>query len=463
MTQQARNPSDKLPELPIELNRMLVDLIQRKQITEIEQLIENQSPSELARAISRMNETDRNQLLASVDPEAAAELLEQLPSVQAVQLLEDTLPDQAAAVLDVLPSDLQADLLGELENNEAEAILAHMQPNEVEDVRLINRYDQFQAGGLMVTEYLRYPDTWTIEQVVQDLREGAEQYRDYDIQYAYVVDHKDRLQGVLRLRDLLLDERGRQLREIMIPSPLSVAVDLPLVDLHEFFQQHHFLGVPVTNSDAVLVGVLQRRDVDEAWLEQQERSFLRRQGIVSGEEIRDLPLWERAQGRLMWLSLNIVLNLMAAAIISHFESTLAAAIALTAFLPIISDMSGCSGNQAVAVSIRELMLGLVKPADVTRVWFKEISVGVINGTAVGILLGAIAWIWKGNMILGIVIGTALTLNTLVAVSLGGIIPLLLRRLGRDPAVASGPLLTTVTDMCGFFLVLSFASVWIDYL
>ncbi len=191
--------------------------------------------------------------------------------------------------------------------------------------------------------------------------------------------------------------------------------------------------------------------------------MLRRQGIVSGEEIRGMPLWERAKGRLSWLSLNIVLNLMAATIISHFESTLAAAIALTAFLPIISDMSGCSGNQSVAVSIRELMLGIVNTSDVLRVWLKEISVGLINGAAVGLLLGLIAWAWKGNLVLGLVVGGALALNTLIAVSIGGVIPLILRKFGRDPAVASGPLLTTVTDMCGFFLVLSIASQFIEYL
>ncbi|MEM8734443.1 MAG: magnesium transporter, partial [Planctomycetota bacterium] len=212
-----------------------------------------------------------------------------------------------------------------------------------------------------------------------------------------------------------------------------------------------------------LLGVLQRTDVDQAWIEQQDKSFLKRQGIVSGEEIRSLPLGVRSRGRLMWLSLNIVLNLLAAAIISHFEGTLATAIALTAFLPIISDMSGCSGNQAVAVSIRELMLGLVKPSDVFHVWRKEITVGLINGVCVGILLGCIAWIWKGSPVLGAVVGVALMLNTLVAVSIGGVVPLFLRSIGRDPAVASGPLLTTITDMCGFFLVLSLASNFIDYL
>ncbi len=138
-------------------------------------------------------------------------------------------------------------------------------------------------------------------------------------------------------------------------------------------------------------------------------------------------------------------------------------IALAVFLPIVSDMSGCSGNQAVAVSMRELTLGVVNVRDVMRVWWQEAQVGLINGLALGVLLGLAGYLWKGNVMLGIVVGGALAINTLVAVSLGGTVPLLLKRYGADPAVASGPILTTVTDMCGFFLVLGFATLALPYL
>jgi len=138
-------------------------------------------------------------------------------------------------------------------------------------------------------------------------------------------------------------------------------------------------------------------------------------------------------------------------------------IALAVFLPIISDMSGCSGNQAVAVSMRELSLGVVKPVEVMRVWFQELSVGLINGLILGLLIGLAAWLWKGNVVLGIVVGSALALNTLVAVSIGGTVPLLLKKMGIDPALASGPLLTTITDMLGFFLTLTFAALALSHL
>jgi len=136
---------------------------------------------------------------------------------------------------------------------------------------------------------------------------------------------------------------------------------------------------------------------------------------------------------------------------------------LAVFLPMVSDMSGCSGNQAVAVSMRELSLGLVRPTEIMRVLGKEISLGILNGLALGILLGGVAYLWKGNPFLGLVVGGALAVNTVVAVCLGGLIPLLLKRIRLDPALVSSPLLTTVTDMCGFFFVLSFASLLLNRL
>ena len=170
-----------------------------------------------------------------------------------------------------------------------------------------------------------------------------------------------------------------------------------------------------------------------------------------------MPLLERSWHRLSWLSINIVLNVAAASVIALYQDTIQAAITLAVFLPIISDMSGCSGNQAVAVSLRELTLDLVRPYEVLRVLWQEIGVGIINGTLLGALLGTLAWLWKGNPYLGLVVGGALALNTVLAVALGGAVPLILRHMKKDPALASGPILTTVTDMCGFFLVLSFAT------
>ena len=309
----------------------------------------------------------------------------------------------------------------------------------------------------MVTELLRYSEFLTVGDVVKDMRARADEYRDYDVQYGYVCDQEGRLTGVLRMRDLLLASNKLPIKELMIDDPLSVKEETPLEELADFFEGHHYLGVPVIDGSRVLLGVVQQAAVAEAWSERQGSDFLKTQGIIGGEEIRSMPFIRRSSRRLAWLSLNIVLNVIAASVIAAYQDTLSAVIALAVFLPIISDMSGCSGNQAVAVSLREIALGLVRPHEIWRVWLKEISVGLFNGAALGILLSAVAFLWQGNIYLGIVVGVALCINTMVAVTIGGIVPLVLKRFDIDPAVASGPILTTVTDMCGFLLVLGIAT------
>ncbi len=430
---------------------------------QIESFIEQLPASDLAWAVSRLSEEDQTQVLTLLAPADAADLVEQLTDVQAVELIEHLDPQAAAAIVDELPSDAQADLLGDLAPEDAAAVLEAMAPEEAEDARRLSQYADDVAGGLMVTEYLSFPEDSSVGDVVDNLRANADQYADYDVQYVYVCDAVGRLTGVLRLRDLLLASQKREIARIMIRQPLSVRDNTSLDDLADLFSSHNFLGVPVADETGRLVGVVQKSAVDEACRERNHSDFLKSQGIVGGEEIRTMPLLRRSRRRLAWLSVNILLNIVAASVIALYQETLASVIALAVFLPIISDMSGCSGNQAVAVSMRELSLGLVRAEELWRVWFKEITVGLVNGAVLGLLIGGVGWIWKGNPYLGFVVGFALCVNTMVAVSIGGVLPLVMKRLKIDPAIASGPLLTTVTDMCGFFLVLGTATMWLKHL
>ena len=337
-----------------------------------------------------------------------------------------------------------------------------MSPEDAQEARQLAKYADDVAGGLMITEYLEFSETTTVGEVVDDLSVRADEIAEYFTRYAYVLSSTGRLVGVVEVRDLVLTPRYRTLADVMSPC-LFVAEEDTLEELRSFFDDKNIVAAPVVDQRVRLLGVVRQTAVQEALAERAERQQLRMQGIVGGDEIRALPMLVRARRRLSWLSVNVVLNLLAASVIAFYIETLEAVIALAVFLPIISDMSGCSGNQAVAVSMRELSLGLVKPYEVFRVWMKEISVGLINGVVLGLLLGGVAWTWKGNPYLGLVVGGALMLNTLIAVSIGGTVPLILKRFGVDPAVASGPLLTTVTDICGFFLVLTFAALMLSKL
>lgn len=421
------------------------------------------SPREVALSVSRLDDDGRARLLATIEPDSAATVVEQIPDVQAADAVELLEPGVAAAILHEMPSADRADLLGDIEAPAADAILDAMEDKEADQTRALREYADDVAGGLMSLEYLAYPEDISVADLLADLRSHAEKYRDFVVQYVFVISRKRRLVGVLRLRDLLFARPNRKARELMTPDPLTIPHAAPLDDVRAFFDRYTLYGAPVVDDRGRLVGMIRRSAVSEALTERSDAAFLKTQGIVGGEELRTMPLLHRSRRRLSWLSVNILLNVIAASVIAIYQETLAAVIALAVFLPIISDMSGCSGNQAVAVSMRELSLGLVRPSEVWRVWLKEISVGWINGLALGALIAAVAWAWKGNPFLGLVVGVAMMLNTVLAVSIGGTVPLLLRRLGVDPALASGPILTTVTDMCGFFLLLSIAGAMLPLL
>jgi magnesium transporter len=415
------------------------------------------SESERIHAFGRLSAEERGNVLALLDPNRAADLLEAVPDTHAGEAVEGLEPATAADILEELPSDERADLLGQLNAEAAEAILAEAEPAVAADVRSLLQYPPDAAGGLMITEFVAVPESGTAQDVIAHMREKIDQYADYPVQYVYVVGSGGELRGVLPLRDLLLARRARPVASLMVRSPVSVHAAATLQQVLDVFENHDYLGVPVVDDAGVLVGVLLREDVDDARVDRADADTLKARGIVGGDELRSLPLLLRSRRRLAWLSINIVLNVLAASVIAFYEDTLQAVIALAVFLPIISDMSGCSGNQAVAVSLRELTLGVTRPDEVARVLFKESALGLVNGVVLGILIGAVAFAWKGNLSLALVVGTALALNTLVAVCIGGAVPMVLRRIGVDPALASGPMLTTITDMCGFFLVLSFAT------
>lgn len=246
----------------------------------------------------------------------------------------------------------------------------------------------------------------------------------------------------------------------MIRNPVSVRADMDQEEVARVFERYHFLAMPVVDAEDRMVGIVAAEDVMRVLEQEGSEDLLKFSGIVTGEESRDMPLLRRSGRRLAWLSVNILLNLVAASVIWMHEETLVAVIGIAMFLPIISDMSGCSGNQSVAVSIRELAVGRLTPREYLRVWRAEASVGVIIGCVLGVQLGLIAGLWKSSPALGAIVGVALWLNTLLSVSIGGLVPLVLKALGRDPALASSPILTTLTDLCGFFLVLSLAKAFL---
>ncbi len=459
-------PTALQPEPPApkpEDERLLEEAIARGSAPDCLAWLESASHLDAVHALAALGAEERASLLALIPPEHAAEVLELLPESQAIEAVQDLHAPIAAEILAEMASDARADLVQSLDDDDAHAVLAELETEIAHDIRTLVAHDEESAGGMMVTEFVAFRDDMTIRDALADMAENAEKYADYNVQYTYVTDAIGRLRGVLPIRRLLFAKRSSPIGDVMIADPVSVPATMEFDDLRRTFMEHPYIGLPVVSSDGVLLGVVEQEDMAHAAVEEADDLYRQSQGIVGGEELRSMPLLTRSRRRLAWLSANIVLNIIAASVIAMHQDTLEAVIALAVFLPIISDMSGCSGNQAVAVTMRELTLGVTRPRDGLRVLLKEASVGLINGIALGVLIGAVAYLWKGNIALGGVVGVALALNTLVAVCIGGLVPLLLKAFKTDPALASGPILTTITDMCGFLIVLSLASAAMGYL
>jgi len=437
------------------------ELLEANAAAGLQELLASLEPATTVRAMFRLSKEDQQRLISLLSPDHAADLLEDLPDTHAADLIESLGADQAAHIVEELASDHGADLLGELDEEDARAILDEMAPEIAGEVRDLIAYPPNVAGGLMASEHYAYRETARVRDFLDDLKTKRHRVEQLP-QRVLLYDRRRRPVGAVEIVDVLLAEPNAKLADSIRPLE-PVSADAPLDELEQYFNRLETLGAPVVDKKGRLVGRLRRLAVFDALAERAQGDQLRTQGIVGGEELRSMPVFTRSGRRLSWLTINIFLNMVAASVIAVFQDTVSAIIALAVFLPIVSDMSGCSGNQAVAVSMRELTLGIVQPRDVLRVWWQEVSVGLLNGLALGSLLSLATYVWQGSYLLGAVVGIALSLNTVIAVSIGGTVPLLLKGWRVDPAVASGPVLTTITDMCGFFLVLGLATLALPWL
>lgn len=435
---------------------VISELLQREELGALDQYLQSLPTGETVRALFRLTPDEQEKLLTLLPPESAADLIDDVPDAQAAELLDYLEPGEAASIFNELDSDEAADVLAEMDREDVEEILSLMDADEAAEARQLIDFDPDTAGGLMMKEFLSCPGNTSVVDAVADVAVRGEEYPIYYLQHIFVVGTLGKLLGVAGLTDIASARPQARLEELATPVD-AVNASAGLDQLEEWFESRDTPLAPVVDDAGRLLGAIRRRAVFDAIAERADESYLKSQGIVGGDEFRSMPLHVRSGRRLFFLIVKIFLNIASASVIALYEGTLAAAFTLAVFLPIVSDMSGCSGYQAVAVSMRELALDIIRPADVVRVCLKEIALGLVTGIVLGLLLAGVAWLWKGNAWLGLVVGGALAVNTVIAVVIGGALPLLLKRMKVDPALAAGPVLTTITDTGGFFLVLSLAT------
>jgi magnesium transporter len=417
-------------------------------------------PDQTSYTVSHLPAEKQSAMLAMLsehEPAFAADLMEHFADEQSAQMLDQLEPGEAAAIVDQMDSDEQVDVLSELAADDAEAILEQMDAEEAVDVQQRLQYAEDTAGGLMITEYLAYPADQDVDSVLADLRANADRYNEFEVRYLYMTDGHGGLAGVVPMRCLVMAKRGQPLVSQAIEVPATVDVDAHADELEDIFDRVDYSALPVLDREGCLAGVVQRAAVREAQGEVAEQNLAKFGGIIRGEELRSMPLSSRAARRLMYLLPIMLLMIVSASIIALFEGTVEQLPILAAFLPVVAGVCGSGGFQSVAVTMRETSLGLVDPRDTFLVMRKEIAVGAATGLLLGAVLCGIVWVWRGSLPLAVVIGGAIPLVTVIAKAVGGAIPLVLQKIKLDPAMASGPVLTTVVDLASFLTTLALAS------
>jgi len=421
-----------------------------------------QHPADIAASLEQMDEEDARGAFTSLDDQTAARVAEVLSPELAALLLQDFNVPRAAGLLQEVAPDDAADVLGHMPTEAAESVLAEMEEPGRSEVGQLLAYPEDVAGGIMTTEVTPILESLSAQEAIEFIRTHAGPRE--AVYYAYIVDAHRRLAGVASFRDLVFAQSESRVVDLMNRDVASVQVNDDKELVAALIQKYDLLAMPVVDSEDRLVGVVTVDDVLDVMQEEFTEDVQKMGGIAEGDEVIDTPVPSAMRKRAPWMLLILVLYLMVPLGIAPFQGIIAQVAILAVFMPVISAIGGNVGSQALAVTIRALAVG--EEATLRTFWrvaSKEILLGLLNGLALGMALGLISYLWKGNYFLGIIIGVGLWANVLIASLLGGIFPVLLKRFGRDPAMMTGPVVTMVMDFFGFVLFLSICARFLDYL
>jgi len=438
-----------------DLIKKIHDLLDREHMDAALELFDRLHPSDKGEVLTALDPQPQQDLVEAIGPEDAAEILEHMDTDQAVELSENLQAQMLANILDEASPDVAADVLKGMSEPDSRRTLRGMW--EAEQVTPLLQYADDTAGGRMTTRYLAVEQDSAIANVLMALRLHADEVEDETS--LFVLDEEEKLAGEVSLLRLALSNPDDLVKLHMQPPPPSVMVDTDQEECARMMKRYNLSQLPVVNAQGRLVGVLLDEDLVDVLEEEATEDMYRMAGIGADESFYTPPLGS-VRKRLPWMAMNVVLNLGAVSVISVFEGTIAQVAILAAFLPMITDMGGNVGIQSLSVAIRSIALGEVRISDFWKALRKEMLIGIANGIALGVLFGIIAILLRGNMFLGLIAGVALTINVFVAGVVGGTLPFIIKRFGRDPAMMTGPVLTTITDITGVSIFLGLSTVFL---
>jgi magnesium transporter len=418
-------------------------------------VLEELHPADSADVLEELSPIERAELVDDLDPPIGADVLIELDDSERADVARRLDAGSLSDLLDEMAPDDAADVLGDLPQGQIEAALAGMEDNEQQaEVRELLTHDEDSAGGVMSPHVLTFQQDATVGETLAFLRRTKPD--EETTYYLFVTDAAERLIGTVSLRQLVIAEPSTPLRAIMNDKLITAHVDDDQETVARMLARYDLLALPIVDDDQRLVGVVTADDVIDVLEEEATEDIYHLANLQADEDVYD-SVWRSSRRRLTWLFINLPTALLAGWVVSRFDRTIAAVPAMAAFLPIIGGQGGNAGIQTLTLVVRSLSLGDITLRDSWRTIVHELLIGVVNGLIFGLGVGIIGVLWQGSPVLGLIVGGAMLLNLIVAALAGALVPLGLRLINVDPALASGVVVTTVTDVIGFFCLLGLAT------
>lgn len=415
-------------------------------------------PADMAEHLENLSLAKQVCVLRHLPAEDAAEALAELDENVAVGVLENMDPDVAAQIIAEMSPDDAVDVLDELDESHREELLKRLEKEDSDELRHLLAFDPDSAAGVMNTEIILLDRNLVVDAAIQQIRQEIEDKE--NPYYAYVVDASDILLGVLSLRDLLLMKPGTCISEAMhSKSLITVPYDMDKEEVASLLSHYNFMAIPVVDYEGHIMGVVTYDDIMDIINDEASADMLGMVGADPDEHV-DTPWLESVRRRLPWLMVNLFNSAISASVVYLFEGSIASMAALAVLMPMVANQAGNTGQQALAVMLRQLATDRLDRRRTWKAVLREGKIGFITGSVMAVVAGIGAGIFGNNLMLGFVMGAALLFDMLLGAVAGGSIPLVLRALGRDPAHASSIFLTTLTDGAGFFIFLGLATLFL---
>jgi magnesium transporter len=433
----------------------LSEAIEMDDIDGVKGLIESLHPAEIASLLESLPQRERDLVWEQLDSEQHTDVLAEAEDAVRASRMARMNAEELAAVAQEVDLDDAVDILQDLPEDLADEVLLAMDEQDRARLQSVMRYPEDTAGGLMNTDVVTVRADVTIETVMRYLRRRGEIPEKTN--RLMVVDRHNHYLGALRLAALLINDAEREVGTLMETEIPGIPASMPESEVAKLFEQRDLISAPVVDEQGLLLGRITVDDVMDVIRDEGEHSLMGMAGLHEEEDMF-APVTRTARGRAVWLGINLATALFASWVIGWFEATLQQVVALAILMPVVASMGGIAGTQALTVVIRGMALGQIGWSNVRRLMLKELMVGLMNSLAWALVVGAIAMLWFGDGLLGFIVGVALVTNLVAAALTGAGLPLILRSLSIDPALAGGVILTTVTDVVGFVSFLGLGTI-----